>query len=111
MSDLKKALEYVYKTKNGLKEDLINKFDKEIYESLTYSNLIIPCVRVNGSESWKISKSGYDLYITTHPDLKYKTIFTRFMDFLDNLLIKKSSLKEYKINENIKRDYFNETRI
>ena len=49
--------------KNGLKMDLVSKFDKDIYDSLTYSNLIIPCVRFSGELSWIISKEGYDLLL------------------------------------------------
>lgn len=105
-NNLKEALEYVYLNKNGLKIDLIKKFDENIYETLIYSNLIIPCVRKTNDLSWKISKDGYDLYISLNPEKQYKYWSTKLNDFLDEILYFKSKRKEDFKNKKIKEDYF-----
>ena len=104
--NLEKALEYCYKNKNGLKMDLISKFNKDTYDSLAYSNLITPCVRFSGELSWIISKEGYTLYILLNPKLKYRDWITKIQDFFEYIFYFKFKKKEYLKNENNKENYF-----
>lgn len=104
--NLEKALEYCYKNKNGLKMDLISKFNKDTYDSLAYSNLITPCVRFSGELSWIISKEGYDLHILLNPKLKYRDWITKIQDFFEHIFYFKFRKKEYLKNEKNKKNYF-----
>lgn len=106
--NLKTSLEYCYIQKNGLRKDLISKFDEGIYRTLIYSNLIIPCVRSNGNSSWKISKQGYDLHLALNPQTKYKHWTTKIQDFLENAFHYKFKRKEYLKNLEIEKKYFKE---
>lgn len=105
-NDLKEALKYLFENKHGLEKDFIEKFNKEMFLSMTYMNFLKQCVRGNGDKSWEVTNDLYDFYIIINPKKEFKTFFDRIHDFFDYILFTKWENKKYMFNKNKKEDYF-----
>ena len=80
----KQALKIIYNNKEGSYSDLINIIDKNILNDFTTSG-IIKIFKNN----WKITHHGNNIFFITFSNELYKpTLFERFSDFLNNLVMK-----------------------